>query len=249
MKIVTMGLIALFITFGWLAKAQELKIKSVTTRGGDIIVKYDLLDNDLTHKYTLSLYASSDDYVQPLENVSGDIGIDIAVGGSKQVTWRAKEELGELFAGNVTLELKGKLYIPFVELYDFENIDSFKRGRPYNLTWSAGRGNDVLTIDLFNDDKEIVHTFTNVANVGEYILVIPKDIKPGKDYRLRFTDQKNKDDVVYTTNFSVKRKIPFVLQAAVGASVAGAGYLVLTNAEGAAPAGESDIPGPVLPTN
>lgn len=249
MKIVKMGLIALIITSGWIAKAQELKIKSVTTRGGDIIVKYDLLDNDLTHKYTLSLYASSDDYVQPLENVSGDIGVDIAVGGSKQVTWRAKEELGELFAGNVTLELKGKLYIPFVELYDFENIDSFKRGRPYNLTWSAGRGNDVLTIDLFNDDKEIVHTFTNVANVGEYTLVIPKDIKPGKDYRLRFTDQKNKDDVVYTTDFSVKRKIPFVLQAALGAGVAGAGYLVLTNSEGSTPSGESDIPGPVLPTN
>ena len=232
MKFRKLGLTVLSLAIGWICNAQEVSIKSVSTQGGNVIVKYDLADIDPNHKYTLSLYASTDDYVQPLESVSGDIGVDIAVGGSKQVTWRAKEELGELFAGNVTIELKGKLYIPFVELYDFENIDSFKRGRPYNLTWAAGRGNDVLTIDLFNDDKEIVHTFTNVANVGEYNLVIPKDIKPGKDYRLRFTDQKNKDDVVYTSDFSVKRKIPFVLQAAVGFVVVGVGYAAISSSSG-----------------
>lgn len=243
------SLTILVILLSYIASGQELSITSVAKQGETIIITYDLVD-DVDHKYTLSLYASNDNYVQPLEFVTGDIGIDVAVGGSKKVLWDAKKELGNDFKGNVKLELKGKLYIPFVELTDFENLESFKRGRPYNLTWTAGRGNDVLTIDLYNAKEEIVHTFTNVANVGEYELVVPKDIKPGKDYRMRIRDQKNIEDVVYTPTFSVKRKIPFILQAMVGGAVGGAGYLILTSAEPVSSSPEeSNIPNPVLPTN
>ncbi|MFT6882742.1 MAG: hypothetical protein ACI83W_000750 [Marinoscillum sp.] len=236
---------------GLIVSGQDLIISSVATQGENVIIKYELMDDNIDHKYTLSLYASSDNYIQPLELVSGDIGVDVAVGGSKKVIWNAKEELGTDFKGKVALELKGKIYIPFVQLTDFESLDSFKRGRPYNLTWVAGRGNDVLTMDLYNKDKEIVHTFTNVANVGEYELVIPKDIKPGKDYKMRIRDQKNSEDVVYTPTFSVKRKIPFLLQAAVGSALVGTGYVILANTGGGEfGSSEPDLfPDPVLPTN
>lgn len=245
------GLLFLFILgLGLGGYSQNLVIKSVSTKGNDVIINYDLEDDDLTHKYTLRLYSSVDNYVQPLTHVEGDIGIDQTVGGNKQAIWHVKDELGEDFKGDVSLELKGKLYIPFVTLNNFEDITQMKRERPYNVTWVAGRGSSVLTIDLFNGKNEIVHTYTNIANVGEYQLEIPKDIKPGKNYRFRITDQRNKEDVVYTPYFVIKRKVP--LAAKVGLfGLAGTSIALLgQNAGGAGVDGETPLlPDPILPSN
>jgi len=182
--------------------------------------------------------------------VEGDIGIDQTVGGNKQAIWHVKEELGEDFKGDVSLELKGKLYIPFVTLNNFEDISQMKRERPYNVTWVAGRGSSVLTIDLFNSKNEIVHTYTNIANVGEYQLEIPKDIKPGKNYRFRISDQRNKEDVVYTPYFTIKRKIPLVAKVGLF-GLAGSGIFLLSQ-QGSDPAGSGEVPllpDPILPSN
>lgn len=220
--------------------AQNLVITSVSTKGNDVLIKYDLIDEEVNHKYTLRLYSSQDNYVQPLTAVEGDIGIDQTVGGNKQIIWHVKDDLGEDFKGDVALEIKGKIYIPFVELNNFEDINSMKRGRPYNVTWVAGRGSNVLTIDLFNGKNEIVHTYTNIANVGEYQMEIPKDIKPGKNYRFRITDQRNKEDVVFTPYFTIRRKVP--LYAKVGLfGLLGSGLVLLSNQAGAN-SGPGEIP-------
>jgi hypothetical protein len=84
---------------GLIVSGQDLIISSVATQGENVIIKYELMDDNIDHKYTLSLYASSDNYIQPLDLVSGDIGVDVAVGGSKKVIWNAKEELGADFKG------------------------------------------------------------------------------------------------------------------------------------------------------
>ncbi|MBV6646463.1 MAG: hypothetical protein KI790_13490 [Cyclobacteriaceae bacterium] len=238
-------LFSLFFIFLHSAYTQNLEIKSVSLKGGDVIVNYDLIDDDLDHRYTLSLYSSEDNYVQPMQQVEGDIGLDQPVGGNKRLIWHAREELGEEFKGDVALEIKGKIYIPFVKLNGFEDINAMKRGRPYNITWVAGRGSNVLTFDLFNKNDEIVHTYTNIANVGEYELEIPKDIKPGKNYRFRITDQKNKEDVVYTPRFIVKRKVPMYVNLALLGLAGLSGYLLFDNLSG----GETGSPQetPLLP--
>lgn len=225
--------------------AQNLVIKSVSTKGNDVIVKYDLLDEDVDHKYTLRLYSSNDNFVQPLTEVEGDIGIDQSVGGNKQIVWHVKDELGETYKGDVALEVKGKLYIPFVTLNNFKDLKSVKRTRPYNVTWTAGRGNNVLTFDLYNRKKELVHTYTNIANVGEYQLAIPKDVKPGKDYSLKITDQKNKEDVVHTPAFTVKRKIPLVVKVGV-IGILGSALAILAG-QGSSAGENVPLPDPILP--
>ncbi|MEO1253305.1 MAG: Ser-Thr-rich GPI-anchored membrane family protein [Bacteroidota bacterium] len=245
------GILYLFylIPICWV-HAQSLEIKSISLNGSDVIISYDLLDDDLNHKYTLRLYSSQDNFVQPLTNVVGDVGIDQSVGGNKQIIWHVKDELGDDFKGDVSLELKGKLYIPFVTLNNFEDISSMKRSRPYNVTWAAGRGSNVLTFDLFNGKDEIVHTYTNIANVGEYQLEIPKDIKPGKNYRFRITDQRNKEDVVFTPYFTIKRKIPLVAKVALF-GLAGSGA-VLLGGRGNSGVGGGEVPllpDPILPNN
>ena len=238
-----------FIPICW-GYSQDLVIKSVSMKGNDVIVNYDLLDDDLNHKYTLRLYSSQDNFVQPLANVEGDVGIDQSVGGNKQIIWHVKDELGEDFKGDVSLELKGKLYIPFVTLNNFEDISSMKKNRPYNVTWAAGRGSSVLTFDLFNGKNEIVHTYTNIANVGEYQLEIPKDVKPGKNYRFRITDQRNKEDVVFTPYFTIRRKVPLLAKVAL-IGVAGSGA-VLLGGQGGSEVGGGEVPllpDPILPNN
>ena len=207
-----------------------------------------LIDDDIDHKYTLSIYSSLDNYVQPLKEVEGSIGIDQAVGGNKEVIWHAKKELGDDFKGAVALEIKGKLYIPFVTLNNFEDIGQMKRDRPYNVTWAAGRGSNVLVFDLLNRKDEVVHTYTNIANVGEYQLEIPKDIKPGKDYRFRITDQRNKEDVVYTPPFVIKRKVPLIAKVGLF-GLAGSGLFVVSNGQGEGGTGEAGLlPDPILPS-
>lgn len=231
--------------------AQEIVVKKTMMKGGDIILEYDLIDDNKDHKYTIELYSSLDDYIQPLKSTDGDVGIDLSVGGNKKIIWHVKEELGGDFKGEVALELKGRLYIPFVQLNDFDKIDKFKINSPRLITWAAGRGSDVLTWDLFNDKDELVHTFTNIANVGEYELVIPKGVKSGKGYHFQITDQKNKDDIVITSNFQVVRKIPLFLTAGLAAIGVGTGVVVVGSMGGGEDGsnGISRIPDPVLPSN
>ena len=69
--------------------SQEVQINRIELQGGDVIVSYELQDDNTDRRYSLHLYASRDNYIQPLEFVKGDIGIDIAVGGNKKVTWHA----------------------------------------------------------------------------------------------------------------------------------------------------------------
>ncbi|MEP2509157.1 MAG: Ser-Thr-rich GPI-anchored membrane family protein, partial [Reichenbachiella sp.] len=212
------------------------------------IINYDLLDENLQHKYTLSLYSSQDNFVQPLKMVEGDVGIDQKIGGNKRVVWHAKDELGEQFKGDVSLEVKGRIYIPFVTLNNFADISSIKRGKDYNVTWTAGRGSNVLTFDVFDKKGEIVHTYTNIANVGEYQMQMPKDVKPGKDYKIRITDQKNKEDVVFTPNFSIKRRIPLFVKVGLAGLIASAIYLTTSNIQGESAPGEVPLlPDPITP--
>jgi hypothetical protein len=228
------GLSALFLTIllamvfvirPGTATAQQVSIKQIELQtNGDVIISYDLLDDQADRKYSLYLYASTDNYIQPLEKVSGEVGVDLAVGGNKKITWHAKEELGEDFKGGVALELKGTTYIPFIALDGFDDYKVFKRGKEYDITWTGGRGDNILNFELYQGDEKI-KVFEERPNVGNTVMVIPKDVKPGM-YRFKISDSRNRDEVVFTTDFEVKRQIPLVATIGVGVIV-GAGAAVL----------------------
>jgi hypothetical protein len=239
-------LILLFLT----SYAQDVSIEDMYLQGGDVVIEYSLLDDRLENKYTLQLYSSRDNFIQPLQSVEGDIGVDITVGGNKKIIWHAKEELGSSFKDYVSLELKGKLYIPFITLEAFEEIEKIKREAPANVTWQAGRGSNVLRWDLYNKNDELVYTFTNVANVGNYELVVPKEVKPGKGYYFKISDQDNSEDVIYTPSFMIKRKIPLALQVGVAGVALAAIYIIIDSTSGGSGGenpGEFQFDDPVLP--
>jgi hypothetical protein len=77
-------------------------------------------------------------------------------------------------------------------------------------------------------DGEKVTSFPNIANVGHYTLTIPSSVKPGKGYSFKITDTKNKDQIVNTSTFAVKRKIPLLLKAVPVVLVGGLVYWLTT---------------------
>ncbi len=222
--------------------AQDLKIKQVEfLEDGSVSLTYDLLDNQTDRKYTVYLYSSTDNYIQPLARVSGDVGIEVAVGGNKKIKWDAQEELGGDFKGDVSLEIKAKIYVPFIEFDGFENYKIVKRGIPYELTWSGGRGDNVLLFELYKGEQR-VKVFDQQPNVGNTSLTIPVDVKPGS-YRLKVSDMRNREEVIFSEPFEVKRKVALWIKSTAGLLVGGVvGYLA-----GSATAEEKKIGLPPLP--
>jgi hypothetical protein len=220
--------------------AQQFVIKRVELLEGRVILHYDLADSIKARSYTINAYSSLDNFVTPLQKVTGDIGVEVKPGFNKKVVWDAPAELGTMFSGKVSVEIRGRLFIPFIKLDRFEDYKTFKRGKPYTIAWTGGRSSTIMNWDLYKGDEKIT-TFPNIANSGHVDLTIPASVKPGL-YTLKISDTKNKDEEVNTTVFRVKRKVPLLLKVI---PVLGIGAAVASMSGG----GESDSKEIVLPPN
>lgn len=226
--------------------SQTITIKKVELAGENIIVHYDLDDSNPNNEYKLELYGSNDNFISPLKNVKGDIGPEVIPGVNKTVEWNIRKEYGN-YKGRVALEVKGKVYIPFVKLQNFNTEKKYKRGTSINLGWKPGSPNPV-NIELYKSGQR-VHGDNGLPNNGSHTLYIPSNTKRGSDYRLKITDARNSEDVLYTNDFTVKPKVPLLLKLfpilAIGGAVA-----TLTGGDG--PAGkpsEQTLPDPDFPNN
>lgn len=231
-------IIVLLLNTVSLAFSQQFTIRRVEVSGDKINLYYDLVD-DLQRNYTIALYASRDNYISPLEKVGGDIGLEIKPGGNHKIVWSAKEELGADFEGKIALEVRGRVYIPFVRLDGLHK--SFKRDKPYELTWTGGTQQNILNFELYKGESKVT-TFPNIANVGHYTLTMPLSVKPGKDYKFKITDSRNKDQIVYSQPFGVSRKIPLLLKGVPIALVAGGVYFLTSGTKDS-----QNIPDPIVP--
>lgn len=207
-------------------RAQEFSIRQLEMRGDQLAVHYDLIDTVKDHTYTIYVYSSKDNFLNPLEKVTGDAGLEVKPGKNRRIIWNAKEELGSTFAGEVELEIRGRLYVPFIRFEGFQDIEVRKRGVPFLVKWSGGTRQNILNFQLYQDGK-LKHTFANAPNNSEHRLTIPTSIKPGHGYYFKISDTKNKDQVVITPAFQVKRRFSLVLKAIPVLLAAGVIYFLL----------------------
>lgn len=194
------------------ATAQHLQLKYTEFKEDKLVIHYSLTDSVAGRFYTVRLYASTDNFLNPLENTSGDIGLEVKPGSDNKVIWDARTELGPLFEGKVSLEIRGRVFTPFINVESINQYKVFKRGRKYNITWTGGSSQNILNFDLYKSTRK-VNTFPNLANVGHYTFQLPTHVKPGKRYFFKISDAKNKEDIVYTTEFKVRRKVPLLIKA------------------------------------
>lgn len=225
------------------SSAQEFTMKWVELAGDKLLIYYDLIDSVKDRRYTINLYSSLDNYINPLQKLSGDRGLEVKPGTNKKIIWNAKEELGAAFDGKVGLEIRGRLYIPFVRFTGFEDYKVRKRGVPFAITWSGGRPQNVLNFDLYNKEGTLVWTEPGVGNTGNTEITIPTSVKPGSGYSFRISDAKNRDEVVNTGGFEIKRKIPLLLKAVAVAGIGGIIYLLSTK-DGGSSGPEEIVPAP-----
>jgi len=229
------------------ASAQTIAIKKVELAGEKIIVHYDLEDGNPNNEYKLDLYASRDNYATPLAKVKGDVGLEVKPGMDRKIEWSIRDEFGP-YKGKLALEIRGKVYIPFVKIQNFDTDKSYKRGNSYNIAWKPGSTNSI-NIDLYKGGERVGGE-SNLQNNGSHTFYIPTHAKKGGDYRLKITDTKNAEDVLYTSEFKVKPKIPLLVKVlpvlALGGAVAALGGG--GGSGGGGPTGDPVIPGvPALP--
>jgi hypothetical protein len=216
-------LLFLFVSF---ARGQDINIRRVELENEKVNIYYDLADTTRGRLYSVNLYSSRDNYINPLQKLKGDFGIEVVPGNQRKIEVNALQEFGPNFEGKVAFELRAKVYIPFIRLDGF-NGSKFKRGKPYEIRWTGGRPQNVLNFDLYEDEQKIT-TFSNIPNAGKYNLVFPSDTKPGKNYKFRISDSKNRDEVVNTGKFSITRKVPMMLIIVPGVILIGGATYYLT---------------------
>jgi hypothetical protein len=219
---------------------QKFTIKRLEVAGDKINLYYDLVDTIASRTYTITLLSSHDNFISPVQHASGDLGLEVKPGNNKKIIWNVKEELGPDFEGKVGLEVRGRLYIPFVRLDGLNK--SFMRLRPTGIVWTGGTQQNILNFDLYRGEDRVT-SFPNIANVGHYIITLPAMVKPGKGYKFKITDSRNKDQIVYSAPFAVKRKIPLLLKAAPLFLAGAVTYLIISNKKGP----KRDIPDPITP--
>lgn len=232
-----------FIFLTRLVSAQDVTIQSIELTAEQVVLHYDLIDTTKNRTYTIFLYSSKDNYLAPLGKVSGDVGIEVKPGMNKRIAWSAREELGTSFVGDVDLEIRGRVYIPFIRFDSFDQVKVRKRGVPFLVKWAGGTRQNILNFELMRGEK-LVYTFPNVPNAFEYKLTIPKNTKPGNGYSLRVSDTRNKDQVVTTSTFTIKSRIPLLVKAVPILALGGLVYVIATK-----PSGSSDKPDPPPPPN
>lgn len=154
--------------------AQNVIVHKVELAGDKIIVHYELDDSNPLHEYQLQLFASKDNFANPLTKVKGDVGDEIKPGKDKKIEWNIREELGG-YKGRIALEVRGKVFIPFARLQNFDSKKGYKRGKSYNLTWKPGNTNP-LNIELYKG-SERVGGENNHPNNGTYTLFVPAKSK------------------------------------------------------------------------
>src|ERR1044071_2571367 len=184
-------LLAVTVLVASTAFAQTVAIKKVELAGELIIVHYDLEDSNPNNEYLINLYSSKDNYFAALTKVTGDVGMEVKPGLNKKIMWRIRDEYGA-YKGKIALEIRGKVYIPFVKLTGFDAKKKYKKGSSYNLTWKPGASNPI-NIELYKGGERVSREL-NQPNNGSHTLFFPKHIKSGKDYRLKITDTRNTDE-------------------------------------------------------
>lgn len=203
-----LGFAALFVFSGMTLSAQDINIRRVEIENDKVYLYYDLADTAKGRFYTVNLYSSRDNFINPLQRLKGDVGIEVVPGSARKIEINALEEFGAAFTGKVAFELRAKVFIPFIRMEGFVG-KKFKRGKPYEIHWTGGRPQNVLNFDLYRGEEKI-STFPNIPNAGKYNLVFPTDTKTGSNYHFRVSDSKNRDEVINTSKFSVRRKIPLL---------------------------------------
>lgn len=242
-------LIGLMLAESFASQAQSIELDFVELSGRRVIIHYNLDDGaNSNRQFLVQLYSSQDNFTTPLLRVSGDVGPEVTAGFDKKIFWDITQELKD-FKGDVSFEIRGRVYVPFVKILGLGADKVFKRGKNYPINWTSGNLSGQVNIELFNAEGERIWGENNVQNVGKFDWFIPGSTKKGKNYKLKFTNAKDRNDVVYSSPFTIKPKIPWIVKIAAVTAVGTGIILLSSNSNSNSPAGDHPFESPTNPPN
>jgi len=230
------------------AQDEKITFKSAERKGDVVEFLYDLKGIVPGQTFEVKISIQIDGKEQELREVSGDVGPYILEGTDKKITWFAKKEL---------LEFKGQVYpvieanVTFTPLYNVGLLggNKLKRGRNYTINWMGGVKDQPVNVELYKGKRSVATLKNNVPNEGKLNITIPKNIKPGSDYRLRILNVLNPTNNSETENIKITRVFPMGV-IVVGSAVIVGGvvyYLLSGKEEPEDPIEEGPDPLPVAP--
>lgn len=228
-----------------MACGQAVEIDYVEWNDNKLIIHYKLEDANATHQYLVNLFTSHDNFTTALTKVTGDVGTEVKPGLNKTITWDINRELPN-FKGTLVFEVRGRVYIPYVKLRDFGENRVFKRGSNIPLTWVSGNATGQVNIELFRG-QERIPVENNIVNSGRYDWHIPSGLKKGSNYKLRFTNTRDRTDFVESPQFTIKPKIPGLIKIAGVLALGGGLAFIAGSGEGGGSGSLTDEPLPGNP--
>jgi hypothetical protein len=215
------------LLISFFARGQSFENIRASQEGSRMIVIYDLVSERSNATYTVALYSSHNNFSQPVQRVSGDVGNGQKPGLNKRVEWDLRTELQE-FRGQITIELAGSLDLiklgfrtPFISKHP-------RQGKTSRIEWVGATQHPTVKIELFHNGQPL-SLIGDQKNSGSYDWQIPKDIKKGPGYKIRLTTG---DEHIESVEFSIGSRVPvYALIAPAAAVVAVATWLLLKEDE------------------
>lgn len=223
--------------------AQKISNVKAVSEGNQVKIIYDFEAPDANQKYRVELFSSLDNFVNPLNSVSGAVGDTIVAGRGKTVYW-SSNRAGLNYEGLVSFEVRARKFTPL----KFTNIfaQNYMMGKNIDVSYIGYKHNPQSYFILTNaKDSVRVPTQPSATNASQ--VQIPK-MNAGS-YNLKLV---NPDDnqVAVSTEFVIKKNRHLLLKIGVPVAViaAGAGVYFLTN-KTTTTTTESDLPDPIKPLN
>ena len=209
--------------------AQEIENLFFRIEGSNVIITYDL-KGEPEQLFRIEVFSSHNNYSTKLIQVSGDAGENIAPGRAKSVTWDAAAELGN-YDGSIELEVRGYIMPQFLEFTNIYSGSSFKRGKTNTILWNSIVSDLKIKLELHQAGEKISE-LGNIPNNGRYSWSIPKDRKPGKNFKLIAISSNNQASSV---SFKISPKIPIILKILPLAVIGGLVAVIVSSGGGPEP--------------
>ena len=185
--------------------SQKIVNTKAEALGEKIVITYDLAEGEPGDNYTVTLFASHNNFIAPLSKVVGDVGPGIKQGKGKRIEWESKAELAK-YKGPLTFEIEVKVIAPFALK---TSLTAARRGKSLPLKWRGGDQDQTVRIELLKAGV-VEGTLGTIENKGFYEWNVAAKQRPGKDYSLRLVNGK---ETVNSQTFAIQHKVPIWVKA------------------------------------
>ncbi len=214
--------------------AQEIETRDFKVMGEEIQLSFVVEpDHSIRERYNVTIYASHDDYSEPL---ALDIH-DVVPNELTTVSFSIVEKIG-YYQGQLQFKLEAEASVFPVEILN-RSTKKFRKNKKYEVHWEDQNDSGEYDIKLYHKDTIIALAETVVGHT--YSGQFPKTIDPGK-FSIVVSPSNNPHLASDEFPITIRRNITTVV-VLVAVLVGGTGYLILNNSGGEGPGG-AELPDP-----